>query len=94
MKTLSVLMLLVLMGGCTSPYYQATKSFETGIIEPNVDAAVDETIARFCNFPSDIVARTVNRKGMPMYDALVNMCPATYGYFEGLALKRNRPVTP
>lgn len=47
----------LLLAGCAE-----ARQFETGVIEPKVDAAYDELLARWCNMPPDIHVRAIGRR--------------------------------
>ena len=74
-------LLIVSLGGCTpSMVLPHLRAFE-GMIEGEVDTAIDEIEDRRCKLPIDILERTVNRRGSAWFEGWIASCPAAARLF-------------
>jgi hypothetical protein len=84
--------------GCAARgYYQAVEAVETGVIEPEVDAALEKVVMRLCRLPTDIMVRQVEQHGLRVLQAAILVCPewrAISGYFVSDAIDRLGALSP
>ena len=75
MRCLLIATLLLLSACSAKGYYAQIDAIEKGVIEPEVDAALDRAAARFCKLPADIMLRAMDRNGPRFTAAIVGLCP-------------------
>lgn len=86
---------LTMLGGCETLGYNARiAAFEKGVIEPEVDAALEQTVQRLCALPADVMMRQVQRYGANVLQAAQLLCPEWQTLAAYMAASRGPATDP
>ena len=74
----------LVIAGCTPSMLLSQLNAFEGVVEVEVDAAIDEIENRRCKLPIDILERTSNRRGQAWLEGWMSSCPAAARLFRAV----------